>query len=99
MKVDIFLPTDSKFSRLDLSQGQRIISEGYFNALFASPENIILKKLLVFQEGESEKHLRDIAGILLIQGSQIDQDYLDQWAAKLSVTDELQLVREQFHKQ
>ncbi len=88
------MPDDSEFSRLDLSHGNRMISKGYYNALFASPENVILKKLLYYREGGSEKHLRDIAGVLLIQDKEIDQAYLTEWAKKLNVLQELELVRE-----
>lgn len=98
LKVDMILSTDTEFSRLDLSQGPRIKNEGFYNALFASAENVILKKLLYFQEGGSDKHLRDIGGILSIQGEKIDQAYLDEWATKLGVAEELQLVREQLEK-
>ena len=98
LKVDMILSTDTEFGRLDLAQGRRIKSEGAYNAQFASPENVILKKLLYFQEGGSDKHLRDIAGILLIQGEKIDQAYLGEWAAKLGVADELQLVRERLRE-
>ena len=98
LKVDMILPADTEFSRLDISHGRRMKSEGFYNALFASPENVILKKLFYFQEGGSDKHLRDIASIMLIQGEKIDQAYLHEWAAKLRVADELQLVREQLRE-
>jgi hypothetical protein len=98
LKVGMILSTDTEFGRLDLSQGQRFKSEGFYNAAFASPENVILKKLSYFQEGGSDKHLRDIAGMFLIQGEKIDQAFLDEWAAKLGVADELQLVREQLRE-
>ncbi len=98
LKVDMILPADTEFSRLDISHGQRMRSEGFYNALFASPENVILKKLFYFQQGGSDKHLRDIGGILLLQAEKIDQTYLDQWAAKLGVADELQLVRDQLRE-
>ena len=98
LKVDMILSTDTEFGRLDLSQGQRIRSKGSYNALFASPENVILKKLFYFREGGSDKHLRDVAGIILIQGEKIAQAYLDQWAAKLGVAAELRLVREQLRE-
>jgi hypothetical protein len=94
LKVDMIMTSDSEFSRLDITHGQRLKSEGFYDALFASPENVVLKKLLFFQDGCSDKHLRDSAGILLIQGDRIDQDYLEEWAEKLGVADELQLVRE-----
>lgn len=98
LKVDMILSNDTEFSRLDISQGPRLKNEGFYDVLFASPENVILKKLWYFQEGGSEKHLRDIASILLIQGEKINQAYLDEWAAKLGVADELLLVRERLQE-
>ncbi len=92
-KVDIMIPSNTEFSQLDITLGQRHAKEGVFNAMFATPENVILKKLQFFKEGGSDKHLRDIAGILNTQGDKIDQDYLDKWAAELGVVEELEVVR------
>ncbi|MEI6326334.1 MAG: hypothetical protein WCO91_12845, partial [Gemmataceae bacterium] len=61
---------------------------------FASPEDVILKKLQYYQLGGSEKHLRDIASMLLIRGEAIDRAYIVEWAAKLGVTSEWELVRQ-----
>ena len=97
LKADLILTTDSEFSRLDIANGRRIINEGFYNVLFASPENVTLKKLLFYQEGGSEKHLRDCASMLLVQGNKIDQDYLDEWAGKLGVAEELEQVRQRLH--
>ena len=94
LKVDMILTADSEFDRLNINQGQRLKNEGLYDALFASPENVLLKKLVYFQEGESEKHLRDIASMLSVQGENIDQAYLDLWAEKLGVIEELKLVRQ-----
>jgi hypothetical protein len=54
---------------------------------FASPEDVILKKLVYYREGGSEKHLRDIAGVLKVQGAQLDREYLYQWAKTLDVAE------------
>ena len=43
--------------------------------------------------GCSDKHLRDISGVMLVQGDSIDQGYLDEWAEKLGVNEELDIVR------
>ena len=88
----MILCQDTEFSRADLTLGQRLKSEGFYDAWFASPENVILMKLRYFQEGGSEKHLRDIASILLVQGEAVDRTYLDEWASKLGVAAEWQLV-------
>lgn len=63
-------------------------------AWFSSPEDVILKKLDFFRQGASEKHLRDIAGILKVQGEKIDQPYIDQWIEKLKLKEEWILVNE-----
>jgi mannose-6-phosphate isomerase-like protein (cupin superfamily) len=57
--------------------------EGYV----ASPEDVILGKLWYYREGQSEKHLRDVAAMLLVSGEQIETGYIDKWAATLGVTD------------
>jgi hypothetical protein len=61
---------------------------------FASPEDVILKKLEFFREGGSPKHLRDIASMIAVQGAEaLDWAYLDEWAMRLGVTTELARVR------
>ena len=44
----------------------------------ASIEYVILRKLEYYQEGKSEKHLRDIAGILSVSSDQIDFNVLNE---------------------
>jgi len=61
---------------------------------FASPEDVILKKLEFFRAGGSSKHLRDIASMIAVQGTEaLDWAYLDEWAMRLGVTAELARVR------
>ncbi len=95
LKVDMILSSDSEFDRLNLNTGQRLTSDGSYDAFFASPENVILKKLVYYQEGGSEKHLRDIGSMLAIQAGKIDHAYLEKWASHLGVADDLQLVKRQ----
>jgi hypothetical protein len=58
----------------------------------AAPEDVILAKLWYYQEGESEKHLRDIASMLRISGDEIDKSYIDRWAEQLGLTKEWNIV-------
>lgn len=51
---------------------------------------MILNKLRYYREGGSEKHLRDIASMLMIQGTAIDRSYIASWAARLDVLSEWQ---------
>jgi hypothetical protein len=48
---------------------------------------VIVKKMEFYREGGSEKHLRDITGILRISGDEIDREYISRWAANLGLTD------------
>jgi hypothetical protein len=59
---------------------------------FASPEDVIVSKLEFYQEGGSDKHLRDIAGVLQIQGDKIDRGYIAEWAGRLGVAEIWELV-------
>ena len=46
---------------------------------------MILRKLEYFREGKSEKHLRDIRGMLEVSPAQIDRAFIDQWIARLGL--------------
>jgi len=40
-----------------------------------------------FREGGSERHLRDIAGMLRISSAEIDIQYVTEWSERLSLSD------------
>lgn len=40
-----------------------------------------------YKEGGSEKHLRDITGILKISGDMVDRDYILDWAERLGLNE------------
>lgn len=92
LKIDLILPKDNEYDRLRLSRAKQLPVSAELSASFASPEDVILKKLVFFQDGGSEKHLRDIASILTVRREQIDLDYIREWSAKLGVSDEWRLI-------
>lgn len=87
LKVDCILPGDSAFDRSQLSRGVHKQVAEDFEAVFGSPEDVIIKKMEYYKIGQSVKHLRDIAGVLKISGASIDRDYITEWAARLGLTD------------
>lgn len=91
-KIDVIQKKTTPFGERDISDGRRLDCNKEFTAWFATPENVILAKLMYFREGRSEKHLRDIASMLLVQGDLIDREYIQTWAASLGVTEEWRLV-------
>ena len=76
----------------DSNRGRRIQIASDFSAVFASPEDVILKKLQFYQIGQSDKHLRDIAGVLRISGATVDREYISKAASQLGVTQVWQLA-------
>jgi hypothetical protein len=92
LKVDVIIPADTEFNRSRMSRGVRIAGGEHFSVWFASAEDVIIKKLEYFREGGSEKHLRDIAGVLKVRGAQIDRDYITGWISRLDLTREWDTV-------
>lgn len=94
LKVDVIVPKKSAFSDSEQSRVRRLSDRNEFSAWYAAPEDVILNKLrfLKLSGGQSQKHVRDIGGMLKITGDQIDRDYIQMWAAKLNVLDEWNLI-------
>ena len=42
--------------------------------------HVIIKKMEYYREDGSEKHLRDVTGILKVSAGEIDQEYIVKWA-------------------
>lgn len=95
-KVDVMLATDSPFDRARMTRARPLATAGAVVS-FASPEDVIVKKLQYFREGGSEKHLRDIAGVLKVQADHIDSGYITEWAARLGLLAEWRLVLERLN--
>lgn len=92
-KVDMMLTSDSPFDRARLARARSLETAGA-TVSFASPEDVIIKKLQYFREGGSEKHLRDIVGVLKVQANGIDYEYIAEWTSRLGLPAEWQLVVE-----
>lgn len=59
----------------------------------ATPEDVLLAKLEWAKLGESERQIRDAAGIIEVQGEHLDLAYVERWAAALDVEDQLRAAR------
>ena len=87
LKIDIILTKTTSFSQTEFVRKNRSAIFPGQDAYFASPEDVIIKKMEYYKEGASEKHLRDIAGILKISGEMVDRDYIAEWARQLGLTE------------
>ena len=73
-------------------RARRVWPADDLEADFAAPEDVIVKKLQYYAEGGSEKHLRDIGGVLRISASDVDRDYIAAWAERLGVLEVWKLI-------
>ena len=96
LKVDVIVPPDTEFARSEAKRIRRITSEGEYSAWFGSPEDVLLNKLVYYQlsDGVSDKHLRDVAGMMKLLRENLDRDYIAEWAVKLGVAAAWELVRQ-----
>ncbi len=87
-KVDFMLVGSTTWNDAQLSR--RLLAPIFsdLNAYVATPEDVILGKLVYYKEGGSEKHVRDITGILTAEAVVVDREYLDKMARQLGVDEE-----------
>ena len=90
-KADIY-PTGRDELNAWAFRNKRAVTYEGETLVLAPPEYVIVRKLEYFREGGSDKHLRDIRGILNISGEQINQADLQEWIQQRGVTAEWQKV-------
>lgn len=87
LKVDVIIRQGSEFDDGRFERRREVPISGDRAAVFASPEDVIIKKMEYYRMGSSEKHLRDITGMLKVSGSDIDLAYISRWVKKLGLED------------
>jgi hypothetical protein len=90
LKIDVFIHRGQPFGKsVFMRREEKYVSEDIPEKLyFPSPEDIILIKLDWYKsDGESlSQQWNDVLGVLKVQGSKLDLDYLETWAKELSVS-------------
>jgi hypothetical protein len=87
LKIDVMICKKEPFDNSRFERIKRISPIEDTQANFASPEDVIIMKMRYYKEGESEKHLRDITGMLKISSDIIDRKYIESWVDKLGIED------------
>lgn len=83
-KVDFMIARMDLYGRHQIARKVRIEVMAGVEGFAASPEDIIINKMLFYREGGIDKHLRDIAGILKVTKS-IDRAYIEQWLDEFEI--------------
>lgn len=84
LKVDFFVLRGDPFSRAQFERRTRIKAWGT-EACVASPEDIVLSKLLWTKITPSERQLEDVRGVFREMQDTLDYDYLHHWAREADV--------------
>jgi hypothetical protein len=97
LKVDIHVAGGTALDEQQLHRRQRVDLGGGRTLHVHPPEDIVLQKLRWYRRGGevSDRQWRDILGIIRIQGSRLDRDYLRANAPVLEVTDLLHRALEE----
>lgn len=90
LKIDVMIRKQTEHAITEFGRRRRIRIWKDTTVFLAAPEDVILKKLTFYREGGSEKHLRDIRGILA--HTKVDDAYLIEWIKKLRLEEEWQRV-------
>jgi len=92
LKADIILTRTVDFSRTEFSRRvRRELLPGRVASL-ARADDVILMKMVYYQEGGSDKHLRDTIGILMVSPEEVDRKHIADWAQRLGLEDIWDLV-------
>ncbi|MFN8447003.1 MAG: hypothetical protein U0175_39790 [Caldilineaceae bacterium] len=94
-KVDLVpLPTDP-FSRLSFQRRQQLVHDESGNkAYFIMAEDIVVAKLIAYQETNSDKHLRDVRGVLTMQWGEINLEAIRRGARGTGALEVLEQILE-----
>lgn len=91
-KVDFILARRDAWGRSQLARRRKVELEPGLRAYVAAPEDVIISKMDYYREGGSEKHLRDITGILRVSGQEVDRAYVAKWARSLELDEIWQAI-------
>ena len=92
-KADIYLAGEDELHRWALSKKRQFALEKE-KVWVAPPEYIIIRKLEYFREGGSEKHLKDIAGMLELSSNEIDFKQLERFVQRYRLEKEWAKAKE-----
>ena len=91
-KIDFMALRYGTHDEIEIERRQLLPLLGDRSAYVARPEDVILGKMEFYRQGESEKHLRDITGILKMSADVVDREYIQSRAVRMGLLDIWRLV-------
>jgi hypothetical protein len=88
-KVDFFVKGNSDFDELELDRSElyQIVADPPRSVFVKTAEDTVLRKLQWYVDGGgvSDRQWRDVLGVLLTGGDDLDRGYLQTWADRLGL--------------
>ena len=90
-KADLIFRRNRPFDRVEFERRapEKLLGVTVF---VASPEDTVLAKLEWAKLGGGDQQLRDVHGIIQVQGEMLDRAYIDSWLDDLGIRDLWELV-------
>jgi hypothetical protein len=91
VKIDVFIAKDQPYDSQALARRRpdTLDEENSRKFYLSSPEDAVLSKLQWYERGGriSDQQWKDIIGVLKVQSSGLDFEYLKYWASKLNLSE------------
>lgn len=91
MKIDVFVPSDD-VARSQIYRSRRFSVLPGLAAEVSPPEELIVKKMVYYREGGSERHLRDVASMLSVSDDLIDRQRIQDLTERLGLEEVWALI-------
>lgn len=86
-RVDLIVKKRRPFSDAEFDRREVLEFSG-LRLSFATAEDILISKLEWVKEGESQRQLEDAAGVIRVQGDNLDVPYVEYWVRQLGLGDQ-----------
>jgi hypothetical protein len=85
LKVDFFVPAEDALLQRMIRERVYLPFDEIRRAAYISADALIITKLQAYAESESTRHLDDVATVIRLQGSRLDDEQIDGYAARIGV--------------
>jgi hypothetical protein len=92
LKIDFWISKGDLFETSCFARCRKVeISQGFF-AFMGSPEDVLLHKIYWDHLMPSERQIRDAQGIIAVQASRLDVEYIMEWAKNLGIKEKVETL-------